>query len=901
MQIFDPRGLGLSPVVQSFWNRLPKGNDPTLGDGLNTIGFRGPADASLNMDFGVFRLDHSFNDNWRLNASYRYATQGAASVTQADIAGFAPGDVSGQAAPGVRTISEPRFFSLQLTATPTPAVLNTMSFGDSRNFWADRRTSPLPQVPGTTGALDVAENFLGQGLDVSAGPARSRVWDNHQYQLRDDFSWVKGKHNFQFGGGWRHIPVFHQRDDKIVGQLTSLIYFLNARTSVGVPQTSRPATCSAAVTTNCLRSADVAAWNDLYASGLGLVDQAGVIATRDSNLNPLPLNTPLRSYVHWENFETYVNDVWRIKPSLTITLGLNYSLQTPPGGSRSSQALLVDQSTGKPLGAQDVFSQRRAAAEKGQTWNPALAWLPVGKGAPQGVYRTALNDAGPRIAVSWNPGDRKTVLRGGYGLVVDRINGSTNAFFSMLNVGYAQTLSCLGPRRDGRCQAGSDPTTGFRVGVDGSTVPLSPQLSASSLVPAAGYSETSSFALDPNLRPGYAHTVNFTVQREIPGGFLLEAGYVGHFGRNLMQSVQLNSVPYFMKDAASGQTFAQGFDAVAQYLRSGGAPAQVPVQPWFENQMKVAPVCAASCSAGLAASQNSSFTQGLLNTLFNVINTQRPAGPITNNQVFDLWMRTNGGISNYNAGFLSIQRRFAKGFSFQANYTLSRMLDYHGYSQEAESLVSNGYNYRLDYAPDAADRTHVFNSNFFYELPFGSRNRLLAGWYVAGIYSANSGLPLTVVESTSAWGGSQQVGSISAGAIPLGPMHFGNGVNGNVAGSNGVGICVDPARGGAGLNLFSNPEAAFNDFRPVLLSADGRNGRDLVRGLSHWNVDLSIGKKTRITERTLAVFTFDMINALNHVEFVDPTLSLQSRASFGVINTQYGTPRAIQLGLRFEF
>ena len=30
-----------------------------------------------------------------------------------------------------------------------------------------------------------------------------------------------------------------------------------------------------------------------------------------------------------------------------------------------------------------------------------------------------------------------------------------------------------------------------------------------------------------------------------------------------------------------------------------------------------------------------------------------------NNQVFDLWMRTNGGISNYNAGFLSIQRRFA--------------------------------------------------------------------------------------------------------------------------------------------------------------------------------------------------------------------------------------------------
>src|SRR5206468_7377861 len=136
-------------------------------------------------------------------------------------------------------------------------------------------------------------------------------------------------------------------------------------------------------------------------------------------------------------------------------------------------------------------------------------------------------------------------------------------------------------------------------------------------------------------------------------------------------------------------------------------------------------------------------------------------------------------------------------------------------NQEAESLISNGYNYRLDYAPDAADRTHVFNSNFFYELHLG-RGRLVGGWYVAGIYSANTGLPLTVVESTSAWGGSQQVGSISAGAIPINKMNFGNGVNANVAGSNGVGTSGDPTRGGAGLNLFSNPETAFNDFRPIL-------------------------------------------------------------------------------------
>src|SRR6266849_3219353 len=344
-------------------------------------------------------------------------------------------------------------------------------------------------------------------------------------------------------------------------------------------------------------------------------------------------------------------------------------------------------------------------------------------------------------------GDRKTVFRGGYALVFDRINGSTNMFFPMLNVGFAQTRTCAGPRLEGTCQAGADPTNAFRIGTEGSSVSLPAQLAASSLAPANANSEATSFQLDPTLRPGHAHTTNFTIQREAGKGFLVEAGYVGHFGRNLLQSVDLNAVPYFMKDTVSGQTFAQAYDAVAQYLRGGGAATGVPAQPWFENQLKGAAVCTASCTAGLAATQNSTFTQGLLNTLFNVINTQRPGGPITNFQVSSLWMRTNGGMSNYNAGFLSVQRRFSNGLALQANYTLLRSVYEHGYNQEAESVVSSGYNLKLDYAPSAFDRKHVFNSNFFYELPFGKGklgftgkpawNRIIGGWYISGIFSAN--------------------------------------------------------------------------------------------------------------------------------------------------------------------
>ncbi|HJT88527.1 MAG TPA: carboxypeptidase-like regulatory domain-containing protein, partial [Bryobacteraceae bacterium] len=852
VQSFDPRGIGIDPLVESMWNRLPAGNDPGLGDGLNTTGFLAPVNSSLTSNFAVVRVDHNFNENWRLSGSYRYASQTANGVSQVDIAGFAQGDTPGVGAPAARTNVQPRMLSVELSTIVSPRVVNDLTLGDSRNFWADQRTPPRPQVPGTAGALDIAQNFLDQGLDVTAGTARSRVWDNHNYQVRDNLSWVKGKHNLQFGGGLEYIPAFHQRDDKIVGtQFTSLVYNLNARTSVGIPQTSRPPTCGSSASANCLPSSAVAEWNDLFAGALGIVDSAGVIATRDASLNPLPPDTPIRTRVHWEDVDLYFNDVWRLNNALTITAGLNYSIQTPPSGDMSSQAIPVDQGTGQPLTANLVFSNRRAAALQGQIWNPTVAWLPVGKGAPQGVYSTAWDDIGPRISASWNPsftggwlgrvfGNQKTVFRGGYGLVFDRINGSTNTFFPPLNVAFAQTLSCFGPRVNGSCQAGSDPTTAFRIGIDGSTVPLSAQLPASALVPPLGNSETTSFALDPTLRPGYAHMVNFTLQREVGGGFLIEAGYVGHFGRDLMQSVDLNAVPYFMKDATSGQSFAQAYDAVAQYLRGGGAAGSVPLQPWFENQLRGAKICTTSCTAGLAASQNGAFTQGLLNTLFNVINTQRPAGPITNFQVSSLWMRTNGGISNYNAGFVSVQRRFSSGLSLQANYTLSRSLDEHGYNQEAESLVSNGYNLRLDYAPSAFDRTHVFSSNFFYDLPFGrgklalrpGLNKAVGGWYLGGIFSANSGVPLTVQESTSAWGGAPQVGSVPAGAIPIAAIDPRYGVNAHVAGSNGIGTSGNPARGGSGLNLFADPAAVFSDFRPILLSADGRNGRDVLRGLS---------------------------------------------------------------------
>jgi hypothetical protein len=919
---FDPRGVGLSPVIRDLWNKLPDGNDITLGDGLNYVGFRAAAAAPLNMDFAVARLDHIFNDKWRFYGTYRYSSQSVLDTAQLDIAGLVSGNTRGQAVPVAATPVEPRYVSARLTGQLTPTLVNEFVFGYARNWWAYKRVAPFPQVSGTAGALMIALGNLDQGVDVDTQRARSRTWRDHVWQWGDNMTWTKGGHILQFGGTWRRMPVFHQRDDKVVGSLSSLVYELNARTSTSVPTTSRPPTCGGNVTTNCIRSGDVGIWNDLFTGSLGVVDKAGVLLARDGKLNPLPLGTPLEINGLFHAVEFYGNDTWRVRPSLTLSLGLTYSVQTPPTDRDGKQTLITDAGSGSLIRAREYFDRRRAAALQGQVYNPTLAYLPINDSKNKYIYDIDWNNLGPRLAVAWNPsfssgflgkmfGEGKTVWRGGYSLTFDRTNGVGIIMIPILGVGFAQTITCLGPRRDGACTPGSDPTNAFRVGVDGATVKLPPIGTAKSPVVPGTNEETLSFSIDPELTIGKSHSIDLTIQREIPGNMLVEVGYAGRLGRNLQQSVQLSSVPYFMKDPASGQTLAQAFDAVAQQLRAGVATTAVTVQPWFENQLRGSSFCgtAASCTAALAAAHSVQFQQGQLNTLFSRINSVRPAGPVINTQVLDLWVRVPAGISNYHAFFAAVRKRMSHGFTFDLNYTLSRSLDQYGLNQEFIGVNSTGFDLDVDYGPTLWDRTHVFNAHWLYELPFGQGRRwssgsaadkVIGGWYLSGIYSANSGLPLTVTQHNQVFGGDPLNFAVAAGAIPISKPNFDNSVQ-RTAGTGGVGTNADPARRGSGLNLFSNPEQVFKNFRHVQISRDGRQGRGVLRGFPRWNVDLSIGKHTSITESVRTVFSFDMINAFNRVEFNDPGLSLLNPAAFGVLTSQFASPRAIQFGFRIEF
>src|SRR6202011_3890231 len=74
-----------------------------------------------------------------------------------------------------------------------------------------------------------------------------------------------------------------------------------------------------------------------------------------------------------------------------------------------------------------------------------------------------------------------------------------------------------------------------------------------------------------------------------------------------------------------------------------------------------------------------------------------------------------------------------------------------------------------------------------------------------------------------------------------------------------------------GLNYFSDPAAAFCNFRPILLTVDTRDGRgNPLRGFGVWNLDASFAKETSITERFKVKFSADFFNIFNHVSFDDP-------------------------------
>jgi len=337
-----------------------------------------------------------------------------------------------------------------------------------------------------------------------------------------------------------------------------------------------------------------------------------------------------------------------------------------------------------------------------------------------------------------------------------------------------------------------------------------------------------------------------SIQRELFKDAALEVAYVGTAGRNLLRQVNIN------------QPLPGARDALTAQLRAGGT---------------------------LTASQ------------FVSLNAVRPFlgyGAINDR-------RTNA-TSDYNSLQVTFNKRFTRGVQYGAVYTLSKNLT--DASTDRSDTPQNPLNLRGERAPSQFDRTHVFTTNFVYELPI-LRGRTdfigtaLGGFQLSGIYTVQSGNPLTITQAISGV-------SPSAFNDPLG--------TGSTLRPNLVG---DP-NGTRSITQYFNAAA----FQPAFFGF-GTAGRGIVRGPGVNNFDLSVQKIFRFSEAKNLQFRAEFFNAFNHTQYSNPGTTITftpdpavtvpagtlptrfvqtpaSQQTFGVI-TSTRQARQIQFGLKFNF
>jgi hypothetical protein len=749
----DPRGLWASPTMLTLMNMMP---EPTPGvgcsalgtskcDGLNTQAFSGLLRIPWNENFGVARLDHDFGSKWHFNATYHYFNMQRETHNQVDIGGAFPGDTKGVPASVHNRPQQPWYLTAGLTTNITTNVTNSFNFSYLRNYWARYFTAPglsqQPQVKDLGGALQPygesrTANLTPYNLDTQN--VRTRFWDGQDLLFRDDVSWIKGTHFFQFGGSYQHNYNWHQRTDNGGFINNEIVYDLAA----GGLNSPSGTDMTGYVPTGLKGTSN---WAKQYAILMGIpsVSQVAYIRTAP-DLAIQPVGTPVFDQSSIPYYNLYFSDSWRVKPTLTITYGLGWSLEMPPYEKNGKQIVAVDQN-GKPLSTEDFLSKREQAALAGQVYNPYVGFSLVHNvtGHPKYPYQPFYGGFSPRVAAAWNPsfdsgllgdvfGRNKTVVRGGYGILYGRLNGVALLLTPLLSTGMIQPVQCYSPLNAAGaaanggdpCGGTSTPNTAWRIGLsgggaganfDGLTAPIVPALPT---LPQPDYpgvnavSAGASEALDYHFRPSMSQEYNLTVQRQINAKTTIEFGYLGRKYTHDLQSININAVPYMMN--VGGQSFAKAYGQLAwQYC--GGAsglaggncggpsasnqfinnPNLVTPQAFFETALggKTSAYCSgySSCTAAVAANEgfngtgnlNSNFVYSLYSDLDNgaftfarsMMNTPIPGNEFgANGQIGGIAMDVSNGYGNYNAAFVSWKMTDWKGLTLQSNFTYGKAL-----------------------------------------------------------------------------------------------------------------------------------------------------------------------------------------------------------------------------------
>ena len=565
-QTLDPLGLGINPAIENsshtgyfdktFCTGQFKTNDTSVGDGLNYSGFRFGAPISLDNNAFIARLDYHLTSDGRHTLFWRGALQNINNPQEP----FLPGT------PPTQTMSDhSKGFVVGYTAVLNPMAVNAFHWGFTRQ---------------STGFLGNTSQEWNTFYGLDQGISYSHNSQTPVNNFLDDFSWTKGNHTLQFGAN-----VGIVRDPRLSYQhsFSQAKGATNWMSPTGFANTGGyldPSTVINPATGQPFPEPASTFQYDYPVLGLlGMVSDIVANYNYDKQGNVLGAGTPVKRDYGLEWYEFYGQDSWRVKPNLTITYGLRWSLLPPPWEVNGYQA-----SPDVNLGTQ--FDQIVQNMKQGIGYQsvPLLNFVlggPANHGP--GWYNFEKTDFAPRISFAYSPhaqsgwlrsllgeGD-KTVIRGGFSKVYDRAGMQLLSTFDANPPGGVgatiQNPCCVFGYDDAAhvprvTSINKIPTCGP---VDNCSNPANQQffLPAPPALHPLATGQAITWGVDQSIKTPYAYAFDFSLGREMPKRFSLQLAYVGRLGRNLLTQRDLRQ-PLDIVDTKTGIDYYAAATALAK-------------------------------------------------------------------------------------------------------------------------------------------------------------------------------------------------------------------------------------------------------------------------------------------------------------------------------------------------